>query len=97
MSNLHTLPGITIEPRGDDPRPSAVVVEELETLLERARHGDIQAFAMTYVRPGSRVCTKWVPAEGVSSHLLVAGASFLQWELCQACVCAAPCETPKAG
>lgn len=72
MNNVVDLSG-RLKPNTTNPEIS--VVEELERLLEEAKHGEILSAAFVLIRPGDNIHTSYVCNS--SGHLLVAGAAYL--------------------
>ena len=76
--NVTPLPGARIDIRPQDPGPQAGVVTFLEDLLARARAGNVQAIAVTFVTPSGRCCDAWQQNDaGTSYNDLAAGLLYL--------------------
>lgn len=57
--------------------PNQEVVDKLESLLERAKTGEIRAIAIAAVHPGHKVGTTFATGNELVSHDLMAAVSYL--------------------
>lgn len=76
--NVRTLPGGRLDVRPHDPEPVPRVIRHLEHLLERARRGEIQAVAYTFVRASGHCSDGWADGDaGLNYNNLAAGLLYV--------------------
>jgi len=59
---------------------NADVIEDLEELVERAKRGQVQGFAIAYTTPSNEVRSTY-SSGAANCHILNSGVSLLQWRL----------------
>jgi hypothetical protein len=75
MAEVVGLHGVTPLENGADPS----VIEDLESILEMAKRGEVVAFAAVLVRPNKEIGTR---SRGDNCrHFLVAGCEYLKSDL----------------
>lgn len=76
-AKLYAFPGVAIPDRPVGAQPQPHVIAMLENLLARARTGDLQAIAVSFVNADRSVADDWRHGSN-TTHELIAGVAYLQ-------------------
>jgi hypothetical protein len=78
---IKNFPGVEFIDQSAHEQPQADVIELLETYLERAESGELQALALVGICSDTALVTEYAPGSGCTRHSLVTGLASMQHKI----------------